>query len=204
MVMINMDLVGQNKPLNEQIEILKQILLQNKKLKLVLELLQSSNLRDYYIGAGAVNQTVFNYYHGFNLEYGIKDFDIVYYDKDISYEKEDKIIKEIKSLIKNIDVEVDIKNEARAHLWYKDKFGFEIEPYKNTEEAISRWGATITCVGVRLERDKLIVFAPYGLNDVFNLIVRPIQEDFKEEIYVKRAEKWVEKWPKLKVIKWND
>jgi hypothetical protein len=203
-MVMKMSIIGQNKPINEQIKILKQILLQNKKLKLVLELLQNSNLRNYYIGAGAVNQTVFNYYHGFDLEYGIKDFDIVYYDEDTSYEKEDKIIKEIKKLIKDVEVEVDIKNEARVHLWYKEKFGFEIEPYRNTEEAISRWGATITCVGVRLERDELIVFAPYGLNDIFNMIVRPIKEEFKEENYVIRAEKWVEKWPKLKVIDWND
>ena len=199
-----MNLIGQNKPLDEQIKVLKQILLKNKKLKQVLELLQNSTLKDYYIGAGAINQTVLNYYHGFDLNYGIKDFDIVYYDEDSSYEKEDKIINEVKALIKNVDVEVDIKNEARVHLWYRDKFGYEIEQYKNTEEAISKWGATITCVGVRLENNEIVVFAPYGLNDIFNMIVRPIKEEFEEENYILRAEKWAEKWPKLKVIKWDD
>lgn len=199
-----MNLIGQNKPLNEQTEILKQILFKNSKLKQVLEILQTTDLKDYYIAAGSINQTVFNYYHSFDMDYGIKDFDIVYYDQDTSYEKEDEIIKKIQSLTKDIDIEIDIKNQARVHLWYKDKFGHEIPPYQKTEDAISKWGATITCIGVRLENNELIVYAPYGLNDIFNMIIRPIKKDFKEEFYTTRAEKWSEKWPKLTVINWND
>ncbi|MDD4282358.1 MAG: nucleotidyltransferase family protein, partial [Bacilli bacterium] len=161
-------------------------------------------LKNYYVGAGSINQTVFNYYHDFDLDYGIKDFDIVYFDEDTSYEKEDKVIKNIRSLIKNINIEVDIKNEARVHLWYKDKFGFDIQPYTSVEEAISKWGTTVTCIGVRLENDELVVFAPYGLNDVFGLIIRPIKENFNKYHYDIKVERWLNTWPKLKVIKWND
>jgi len=52
-------------------------------------------LKNYYLAAGAVNQTVFNYYHDFPLDQGIKDFDIVYFDPDVSYEKEDEWIKKL-------------------------------------------------------------------------------------------------------------
>ncbi|MDD2181206.1 MAG: nucleotidyltransferase family protein [Bacilli bacterium] len=199
-----MNLIGEHKSINEQIEILKQILLQNKKLSTLLKNLQDSDLKNYYVGAGSINQTVFNYYHDFDLDYGIKDFDIVYFDEDTSYEKEDKVIRNISSLIENINIEVDIKNEARVHLWYKDKFGFDIKPYTSVEEAIRKWGTTVTCIGVRLENDKLVVFAPYGLNDVFGLIIRPIKENFNKYHYDIKVERWLNTWPKLKVIKWND
>ena len=197
-----MKLNGKNKPINEQINILKEIIFKNEKLKEILQLLQKTDLVNYYVAAGAVNQTIFNYYHGYELDYGIKDYDIVYYDKDISYEAEDKIIKKITSLL--FKYNVDVKNEARVHLWYKEKFGKEIKQYTSVEEAISKWGASVTCIGIRLENNNLVVYAPYGLNDIFNMVIRPIKEDFSENHYNKRAEKWLNKWPNIEVVEWND
>lgn len=177
--------------------------MKNKKLKKLLEQLSHTELKkyDYYVAAGCINQTIFNYYHNYKIDYGIKDYDIVYFDNDISYEKEDYIINEISN---KLNIDLDIKNEARVHCWYKDKFGIEIKPYKNCEDAISKWGATITCIGVRMEKNKLIVFAPYGLNDIFNQIVRPIGDEFKKESYIERANRWVKKWPNLKIIPWHE
>ena len=40
------------------------------------------DFKNWYVGAGGVNQTVFNYYHGYECDYGIKDYDIVYFDED--------------------------------------------------------------------------------------------------------------------------
>lgn len=197
-------LIGTDKTLDEQLEILTTILLQNKTLKEILEKLSKSNLKNYYVTAGAINQTIFNYYHDYELNYGIKDYDIVYFDNDLSYEKEDKIIKEISSILKDIDVLCDIKNEARVHIWYKDKFGIERLPYSSVEDAISRFGATITCIGVRVENNNLKVFAPYGLNDIFSMIIRPVKGDFTEEQYQLRCEKWKNKWPLLRIIPWNE
>lgn len=197
-------IVGIDKPINEQLEILEDILLKNKKLKEILKILSKSNLKNYYVAAGCINQTVFNYYHGYEFDYGIKDFDIVYYDKDLSYEKEDEIIKYVSNLLKNIPVELDIKNEARVHLWYKDKYGKEIVPYTSVEDAISSWGTTITCIGVRLENNKLVVCAPFGLNDLFSMTIRPVKRQYTEEQYLIKTEKWQKKWNKLKVMPWNN
>ena len=90
---------GSNKSIDVQIEILKEILYKNEKLVETLKVLEeyaqkNPKFRNYYVGAGGVNQTVFNYYHGYDINYGIKDFDIVYYDSDESYEAEDIIIKD--------------------------------------------------------------------------------------------------------------
>ena len=193
-----------SKNLNEQLKDLEEILFKNKTLKEILTRLEKSNLKKYYVGAGAINQTVFNYLHNFKIDANIKDYDIIYYDEDLSYEKEDLVIKYIKELLKDIDVDVDIKNEARVHLWYNKKYNDNRKPYTSLEDAVSRWGTTITCIGVRLEDGNLIVDAPYGLNDLFNMIIRPVKIDFKEKDYNKKVEKWKKNWPKLTIIPWKE
>lgn len=72
------------------------------------------------------------------------------------------------------------------HLWYNKKYNDTRKPYLSLEDAIARWGTTITCIGVRLDNNKLIVDAPYGLNDLFNMVIRPVKTDFTEDDYIKR------------------
>jgi hypothetical protein len=46
--------------------------------------------------------------------------------------------------------------------------------YSNTENAISYWPETATAIAVRLNSKNIVeILAPYGLNDLFNLIVKP-------------------------------
>lgn len=198
---------GSNKSIDVQIEILKEILYKNEKLVETLKVLEeyaknNPKFRNYYVGAGGVNQTVFNYYHGYDINYGIKDFDIVYYDNDESYEAEDIIIKDLERKLSHIDTSFDIKNQGRVYIWYNEKYGTNRDKYTSVEDAISSWGATVTCVGVRLENNELKVYCPYGLNDIFSMVIRPVKKDFEKESYIKRASKWKEKWKKLKIIKW--
>lgn len=198
----NKKLVGVDLPLHEQINVLDKILRLNIKLMNILEILEKDGIKDCYVGAGAINQTVFNYYHGYDIDYGIKDYDIVYYDKDLSYEKEDQIIKRLQEKFKKLNVSTDIKNEARVHIWYQEKYGIIRPPYTSVEDAIASWGATITCIGIRLEKGKLIIYAPYGLNDIFKGIIRPVKRQFEKEAYDERANRWMKKWPKLKKVEW--
>ena len=191
---------GKNKDLDYQMNLFKEIILKNNVLKTILERLEGYGLDNYYVAAGAINQTVFNYYHNNSMNYLIDDYDIVYYDEDLSYEKEDKIIKEINLLCKDLNVSLDIKNQARVHLWFKNKFGYSIEPNKSVEDAISKWGSTVTCIGVRLKNNELTIFAPYGLNDLFSLIIRPNKENFIKKGYEEKTRKWKQNWPKLTIM----
>lgn len=196
------ELVGVNLPLDEQIQVLEKILRKNVTLMKILEVLAELKIENCYVGAGAINQTVFNYYHGYEVDYGIKDYDIVYYDEDLSYEKEDCVIKKIEKRLANLNVVVDIKNEARVHLWYYEKYGIKRTPYSSVEDAIASWGATVTCIGVRLMNRKLIIYAPYGLNDLFGMVIRPVKREFTKETYDERANRWMKKWSQLKKIEW--
>ena len=199
-------LEGKNKSFNEQLE---SILNKSKKIKEILRVLEqyskeNQDFKNYYLAAGCINQTIFNYYHNYDLDYGIGDYDIVYYDEDTSYEKEDIIIKDLKERLKHLDLKFDIKNEKRVHIWYNEKYKTNRKEYESVEDAISKWGTTITCLGVRMENNKLIVCAPYGLNDLFNLILRPVKIDFTKEDYEKKVTKWTSKWELLKVIRYEE
>lgn len=200
---------GFNKNIQEQLKIFERIIKKNKKLMAVLKVLEeysktNPRFKDYYVGAGSVNQTIFNYLSGNEIDYGIKDFDIVYYDEDLSYEAEDIIIKDLDKMFKDKSIEFDVKNEARVHIWYNEKYGDKREPYTSTEDAISKWGATVTCIGVRLENNKLITFCPYGLNDLFSMTIRPVKVYFTKEAYDSRCDRWLKKWPNLNIIGWDD
>ncbi len=195
---------GLDKDLLSQIEVLEKILLSNSTLKEVLVRLSQTDLKNYYVAAGCINQTIFNYYHGYPLMNEIDDFDIVYFDSDVSYEKEDSIIKEINNLVNDLNIKCDVKNEARVHLWYGEKYGKHIEPYTSLEDAINSWGTSVTCLGVRLENNKLIIYAPYGLNDLFSMTIRPVKRQYTEEQYIIKTNKWKKKWSKLNVLPWNE
>ena len=195
-------LKGSNLPINEQIDILIKILKKNKILISILKILEKDGLKNYYLGAGAINQTIFNYYHDYEIDYGIKDYDIVYYDEDKSYEKEDIIIKRLGKKLDKLNILYDIKNQARVHIWYYEKYKVKRTPYTSVEDAIASWGATITCIGIRLEKNQFIIYAPYGLNDIFNMVIRPVKREFSKNLYDERALKWMEKWPKLTKKEW--
>ena len=56
----------------------------------------------------------------------------------------------------------------------EEKFGIPCPPHESTEAAIGTFEATTVCLGVRAEPGgRWPVYAPYGLSNVFNLVVRP-------------------------------
>jgi len=196
-------MVGYNTDLQSQVEQLTKILQLSRPLYEVIDKAQSLGLRDYYIGAGCIAQTVWNYHSGFELTHGISDIDFVYYDNsDLSFEAESAMAEKIVSLMGSCEIKLDVNNQARVHIWYKDYFGYDIAAYDSVENAINTWPTTATSVGVRLENNRLKVYAPFGLNDLFGMVVRANKAQITEEIYARKAEKWCKKWPGLTIIPW--
>ena len=193
-----------NQNLQKQIDALEKVLAQNKIVSKILELAPKLEMPNWYLGAGCIAQTVWNFEHGFDLTNGVKDCDLVYYLPDISSEAQDAYIQRGKEIFKDIPLPVEIVNEARVHLWYEEEFGRKINPYKSSEEAINEWPTTATGIGVRYdENGRFVVYAPYGLNDLFGLILRPNKLKITEKIYLAKVERWTKIWHNLKVIPWN-
>lgn len=197
---------GYNLDILTQFKVLENIIMSSKIINTAIERARLSDMDNYYIGAGCIAQTVWNYLFNNPLEYGIKDIDFVYFDdKNLDCQSENKIISKIKDLYSNLKIQVDVKNEARVHLWYKSHFGYTIEPYTSLESALNTWPTTATSIGVRKDKNnELKVYAPFGLNDLFGKIVRANKAQITKQIYEDKVSSWLKKWPDLKVIPWED
>jgi len=187
-------------PINKQIEKLLEIIYLNQNLKTILDDIKLPNDFPWYIGAGCINQTVWNYLTKRDITYGIGDYDIVYWDTNLSKEAEIKIQKTIKNQFEQLDAEIEIINEARVHLWFEEAFGEKIDPYTSLEQAVGTWTTTATCIGITKTADNIEVFAPYGLSDLFAMILRPNYPSVIDLEFKKKVKKWTAKWPELKVI----
>jgi hypothetical protein len=171
----------------------------------LLDALPGWGLPGAYIGAGAVAQTVWNAAHGFPLGDGIKDADVVYFDSaDLSAESEERAEERVARSMPALGVKVDLTNEARVHLWYEGRFGVPLEPYGSSEAAIATWPTTASSIAVRPDPSGrgLTVCAPFGLRDLFALIVRPNKTLVTEEVYTAKAARWQATWPRLTVMAW--
>jgi len=133
-------------------------------------------LPDWMVFSGAVYQPVWNQLTGRAPDHGLSDYDLGYFDaSDISYEAEDKVIRQVAAAFQPpLRDLVEVRNQARVHLWFEDRFG---EPYKaltSTAEALERFVAPAFAVGVRMEADsRLTIVAPFGLEDLFAMRIRP-------------------------------
>ncbi|MGW1507350.1 nucleotidyltransferase family protein [Streptomyces mirabilis] len=191
-------------PLVEQLDGLQSVLSRNEVLTDVMTRAATLELPGWYVTAGCLFQTVWNVVTDRPPTSGIKDYDIFYFDgTDLSWEAEDAVIKAGQEVFAGLPAEVEIRNEARVHLWYEQKFGVPCPPHDSTEAAIDSFAATTCCLGVRLDRDGgWRVYAPHGLSDVFNLVVRPNPVLAPQEVYEAKAARWRDEWPELTVLPW--
>lgn len=135
---------------------------------------------------------------------GIKDYDLVYYDSDdISKKSEVKQQKRIRKLLSLLPIEIEVINEARVHLWFEEDFGKKINQLQSCEDAINNWPTTATAIGINKINGQINVYAPYGLNDLFGMIVRPNKPSVIKAVYENKVERWIKNWPNLKIIPWK-
>ena len=193
-----------NSDLQSQLKAIETIVLQNSALQTILERAPGLSLPNWYLGAGCISQTAWNYFSGRDILDNINDADLVYFDDtDLSFEAEDRRIHLGRELFSDVPIHVDLKNQARVYLWYERHFGYSIQPYQSVEEAIRNWPTTATAVAVKYDdKGVFTVYAPYGLNDLFRMIARPNKMQITEEIYMDKVNRWKACWPNLRVIPW--
>ena len=160
-------------------------------------------LPDGWLVAGALAQTVWNDTFGFPPEHGLADADLVYFDgSDLSEAGEAAHAARIRHLFADLAVKFDVKNEARVHFWYAEKFGYEIAPYTSTAHAITTFPTTATAIGVQPGGSGLAISAPFGLADLFASAVRPNKAQITRAIYEAKVTRWRTLWPRLHIEDW--
>ena len=168
----------------------------------VLTVARSLDLPDWRIFSGAVYQTVWNALGGHPVGYGRKDYDLGYFDPDTSWGAEDVIIRRAAAAFDEpFRSQVEVRNQARVHLWFKDRFGEDYEPLSCTDEALGRFVAPAFAVGIRLEQNEAIsVAAPFGLEDVFDRVIRPYPNRPRALGWDRAVGSAVARWPEVTVI----
>ena len=165
----------------------------------VLSASRGLGLPDWLVFSGAVYQPVLNHLTGRPLDYGIKDYDLAYFDEsDLSYEAEDAVIRRVRAAFDEpLRSMVQVRNQARVHLWFEAKFGEPYGPLSCTAEALEPFASATFAVGVRLEPDdRLHIEAPFGLVDLFAL--RLVPNPLRETVHFARASANVRRrWPEL-------
>src|SRR6202049_3645893 len=106
-------------------------------------------------------------------DYRIDDYDVFYFDTDTSWQAEDDVIHELQSRLAKSGVKIEVRNQARVHLWYPQKHGLPYPALKSSTQGIDRFLIKNTQVGIRRTQDGFDVYAPNGFDDIADMIVRP-------------------------------
>ena len=180
---------------------LEAIVRADPDLMTVLEGVRAEGLNDWLIFSGAVYQSVWNHLTGRPAGHGIKDFDVGYFDPDYSWDAEDAVIRRVAARFDEpLKSRVEVRNQRRVSEWFPEKFGQPWPPVGATSEALSRFVAPAFAVGVRLEPDdRLTVEAPFGLDDMFAMVLRPNPTRPLAADWDRVVDKLVARWPELKV-----
>ncbi len=158
-------------------------------------------LPDAWIVSGCLVQTAWNVMTKRAVDYGIADYDIFYFDPDTSSQAEDAVIRQLQSRLKNLGVTVEVRNQARVHLWYPQKHGLPYPALRSSTQGIDRFLTKNTQVGIRRTQNGYDVYAPNGFDDIANMIVRPNPgPNFSAANYTAKARRWKLLWPELTVL----
>ncbi|WP_296269430.1 nucleotidyltransferase family protein [Pseudomonas sp. UBA6323] len=164
----------------------------------ILQQVRGLDLPDCWVAAGFVRSAVWDHLHQRTPSPLPEDIDVIWFDRSQISPARDA---ELETMLRQQDesLQWSVKNQARMHLRNGDA------PYASATEAMRHWPETATAVAVRLdEQDEVEVAAPLGLEDLFDLVVRPAGrfKDEKQPIYQQRLrdKNWLATWPKLKVL----
>ncbi|MCY1205229.1 Nucleotidyltransferase [compost metagenome] len=154
------------------------------------------------IAAGAIRSLVWNHLHGYPAgSHPPADVDFVYYDpSDLTPGHEAGVARRLREAAP--DAPWEAVNQARVHLWRRNRRGDAPPPAASLAAGIASWPETATCVGVGLTRDGQVrIVAPHGLDDLFALVLRP-SPGADLHAYAQRlaAKRHPETWPRLTVI----
>ena len=175
--------------------------LRNPINEIIAEELTRLALPDAWIVAGCLVQTAWNVQTARAVDYGIADYDIFYFDSDTSWEAEDAVIRHVQGRLKNLGVRLEVRNQARVHLWYPQKHELPYPALQSSAEGIDRFLTKNTQVGIRRTQGGHEVYAPNGFADIAGMIVRPNSgPNFSAANYEAKAARWKALWPEVTVL----
>jgi uncharacterized protein len=165
----------------------------------LLDRLAALALPDCHLTAGCLFQTVWNLRSGRDPTSGISDYDVFYCDaSDLSWDAEDRVIQRVAAATADLPITVEVKNQARVHLWYGERFGGAYPQLHSARDGIDRFLVSCTCVGIDVQsRD---VYAPYGLDDLYAGRLGMNRFNPRPDQYRAKAASYRQRWDWLTIV----
>lgn len=176
-----------------------QYVLKNSTNAELLVRLPALGLPDCFLTAGCVFQAVWNQASGRAADWGIKDYDIFYFDdRDLSWEAEDRVIRRIGAATADLPIRIEVRNQARVHLWYAERFGDGYPRLVSARDGIDRYLISCTCVGIHVDTGS--IYAPNGLDELAQGILRMNPLNPRPDLFRQKADSYRSRWPWLSIV----
>jgi hypothetical protein len=189
----------------ERLDRLARILGNVPHVMTILATVRDLGLPDAWLVSGGIYQTVWNVMTGRPHFHGIKDFDVIYFDgTDLSYEAEDAVIRRVDAALPELAGLLEVRNQARVHLWYEQRFGRPYRPLDCAMDSLTTYAARTHAVAARLGADdRLVLNAPFGLANLFAMRLVPNYVQANEQTYAEKGARMKALWPELEVVDWT-
>ena len=153
----------------------------------VLRLVSDLSLPDGFLTGGFVRNMVWDYLHGRPMT-PLNDIDVVYFDPERPDPKIDD------SIAQELSVRSPKKNWSVVNV---ARWG---PAPASIEDAIRRGPETASAVGVAVDhRNRLTVVAPFGLRDLFDGVIRPVDPAVADTVDARvDAKRWKKLYPRLR------
>lgn len=185
----------------------RALVVTNPVIAALIERLPALAIPDCWITAGALMQTVWNALDGRPPTAGIKDYDVFYFDPDLSWQAEDRVIARAAAAFADLDAEIELRNQARVHLWFDEKNGTDGYPrLTSARHGIDVFLETPTMLGIHpTGGGAFAVHAPYGFGDLFGFVHRPNPRALAGQAahYAEKAARRKALYPRLTVVPWE-
>ena len=170
----------------------------------VLEGLREEALPDGLLVAGAIYNLAWNRLTGRPGLQGINDIDVFYFDAgDLGYDAEDRVIRRLAARFAHLPLPIQVRNQARVHLWFSEKFGVPFSPLNSSAEMLGRYASKTHAVAAWLEADdRLTIIAPFGLDDIFSFRIVPNHALDNRPAHENKATRAKAVWPEVTVLPW--
>ncbi|PKR89161.1 hypothetical protein CXZ10_10770 [Pleomorphomonas diazotrophica] len=173
-----------------------ELIRQNETNRRLLEILPALELPQATLTAGCLFQTVWNLKTGNQPDWAIKDYDVFYFDPDdLTWEAEDAVIQKAKAVLGDLADRTEIRNQARVHLWYPEKFGAPCPRLTCVEDGIDRFLIACTLFGINVGTGD--VYAPNGFQDMWDGILRINPNNPQSGLFRRKCEDYRARWPWL-------
>jgi hypothetical protein len=115
------------------------------------------------------------------------------------------VIKACDARFAHLPLPIQVRNQARVHLWFEAKFGSPFTPLCSAGEMLGRYASKTHAVGARLDADGAMeIVAPFGLDDLFSFRMVPNPVLDNRVSHTNKGARAKAIWPELTVIPWPE